>query len=176
LADGNDYNLLLLKDQGQPVEVVYATEGSPLIIVPSGVFRSAPNPNAARLFQSFFFSAEGQQLLVDTFAHRSFHAQIKEKPGHPPLSSLRLLKSDPAAVLAQSEEIPLRQTFQGMIDCDGTSAAVWGRREPVSTGRSLDVCGPRTPSIWNICGASLRYSTRTAFEWRMHDDRANQRR
>ncbi len=56
MADGNDYNLLLLKDQGKPVEVVYATEGSPLIIVPSGVFRNAPNPNAARLFQSFFFS------------------------------------------------------------------------------------------------------------------------
>jgi iron(III) transport system substrate-binding protein len=108
MADGNDYNLLLLKDQGKPVEVVYASEGSPLIIVPSGIFRSAPNPNAARLFQSFFFSAEGQQLLVDTFAHRSFHARIEEKPGHPKLASLKLLKSDPAAVLAQSEEIKAR--------------------------------------------------------------------
>jgi iron(III) transport system substrate-binding protein len=108
MADGNDYNLLLLKDQGKPVEVVYASEGSPLIIVPSGVFRNAPSPNAARLFQSFFFSAEGQQLLVDNFAHRSFHAQIKEKPGHPPLSVLKLLKSDPTAVLAQSEEIKVR--------------------------------------------------------------------
>jgi iron(III) transport system substrate-binding protein len=105
MADGNDYNLLLLKEQGKPVEVVYASEGSPLIIVPSGVFRNAPNPNAARLFQSFFFSAEGQQLLVDNFAHRSFHAQIKEKPGRQPLAALKLLKSDPAAVLAQSEDI-----------------------------------------------------------------------
>lgn len=110
MADGNDYNLLLLKDEGKPVEVVYATEGSPLIIVPSGVFRNAPNPNAARLFQSYFFSTEGQQLLVDNYAHRSFHAQVKEKPGHPPLSSLKLLKSDPAAVLAQSEEIKARYT------------------------------------------------------------------
>jgi iron(III) transport system substrate-binding protein len=108
MADGNDYNLLLLKEQGKPVEVVYASEGAPLIIVPSGVFRNAPNPNAARLFQSFFFSAEGQQLLVDEFAHRSFHSQIKEKPGRQPLSALKLLKSDPAAVLAQSEEIKAR--------------------------------------------------------------------
>src|ERR1700737_162580 len=108
MADGNDYNLLLLKDQGQPVEVVYATEGSPLLIVPSGVVRNAPNPNAARLFQSFFFSVEGQQLLVDNYAHRSFHAQIKEKPSRPPLSALKLLKSDPAAVLAQGEEIKAR--------------------------------------------------------------------
>jgi iron(III) transport system substrate-binding protein len=105
MADGNDYNLLLLKDEGKPVDVVYAAEGSPLIIVPSGVFRNAPNPNAARLFQSFFFSAEFQQLLVDNYALRSFHAEVKEKPGHPALSALKLLKSDPAAVLAQSEEI-----------------------------------------------------------------------
>jgi iron(III) transport system substrate-binding protein len=108
MADGNDYNLLLLKEQAKPVEVVYASEGSPLIIVPSGVFKNAPNPNAARLFQSFFFSVEGQQLLVDNFAHRSFHAQINEKPGRKPLSELKLLKSDPAAVLAQSEEIKAR--------------------------------------------------------------------
>ena len=108
MADGNDYNLLLLKEQGKPVEVVYASEGSPLIIVPSGVFRNAPNPNAARLFQSFFFSVQGQQLLVDEFAHRSFHGQIKEKAGRQPLSALKLLKSDPAAVLAQSEDIKAR--------------------------------------------------------------------
>jgi iron(III) transport system substrate-binding protein len=108
MADGNDYNLLLAKDQGKPVEAVYATEGSPLIIVPSGIFRNAPNPNAARLFQSFFFSAETQQMLVDTYAHRSFHALVKEKPGHAPLSALKLLKSDPAAVQAQGEAIKAR--------------------------------------------------------------------
>ena len=108
MADGNDYHLVLLKDQGKPVEVVYATEGSPLIIVPSGIFQGAPNPNAARLFQSFFFSAEVQQMLVDTFAHRSFHAQVKEKGEHVPLANLKLLKADPALVQAQSEEIKAR--------------------------------------------------------------------
>ncbi len=110
MADGNDYNLVLLKDQGKPVEVVYPTEGAPLIIVPSGIFRGAPNPNAAKLFQSFFFSAETQQMLVDVFAHRSFHAQVKEKGEHIPLASLKVLKADPAAVQAQSEEIKARYT------------------------------------------------------------------
>ena len=108
MADGNDYNLELLKNQGQPVEVVYPAEGSPLITVHNGVFRSAPNPNAARLFQSFSFSVEAQQLLVDGFAHRSFHALVKEKPGRVPLSGVKLLKADPAAVLAQTEEIKAR--------------------------------------------------------------------
>jgi iron(III) transport system substrate-binding protein len=108
MADGNDYNLVLLKDDGKPVQAVYATEGSPLIIVPSGVFRNAPNPNAARLFQSFFFSAETQQMLVDVYAHRSFHGLVKEKSGHVPLAEIKLLKADPAEVLAQSEAIKAR--------------------------------------------------------------------
>jgi iron(III) transport system substrate-binding protein len=108
MADGNDYNLVLLKDQGKPVEAVFPAEGSPLIIVPSGVFRSAPNPNAARLFQSFLFSTEVQQLLVDVFAHRSFHALVKERPGHIALSTIKLLKADPAEVQVQSEAIKAR--------------------------------------------------------------------
>jgi iron(III) transport system substrate-binding protein len=108
MADGNDYNLVLLKDQGKPVEAVFPAEGSPLIIVPSGVFRSAPDPNAARLFQSFLFSTEVQQLLVDVFAHRSFHALVKERPGHIALSTIKLLKADPAEVQVQSEAIKAR--------------------------------------------------------------------
>jgi len=108
MADGNDYNLLLSKEQGQPVEVVYASEGSPLIIVPSGVFKNAPNPNAARLFQSFFFSAETQQMLVDVFAHRSFHAQVTDKPGHKKLSEIKLMKDDPAGVEKMADEIKAR--------------------------------------------------------------------
>ena len=108
MADGNDYNLVLLKDQSKPVEVVYPIEGSPLIIVPCGIFESGPNPNAARLFQSFFFSAETQQMLVDDYAHRSFDALVKERAGQTPMSSLKLLKADPAAVQAVSDEIKAR--------------------------------------------------------------------
>jgi len=108
MADGNDYSLVLFKDQGKPVEVVYPLEGSPLIIVGSGIFQNAPNPNAARLFQSFFFSREAQQMLVDEFAHRSFHALVKPRAGLTPMSEVKMLKSDPAAVQAQSEEIKAR--------------------------------------------------------------------
>ena len=108
IADGNDYSLEVAKFNKQPVEVVHATEGSPLIPVPAGIFRSAPNPNAARLFQSFLFSVEAQQIFIDVFAHRSFHALAKEKAGRAPLSSFKLLQADPKLVLTQSEEIKAR--------------------------------------------------------------------
>ena len=108
MADGNDYSLDLAKRKNQPVAVVHAAEGSPVIPVPSGIFRSAPNPNAARLFQHYLFSVEAQQIFIDVFAHRSFHAQTKELAGRPPLSSFKLLQADPKLVLAQSEEIKAR--------------------------------------------------------------------
>jgi iron(III) transport system substrate-binding protein len=106
-ADGNDYSLALYKDAGRPVEIVYASEGTPQIIVETGIFRSSPNPSAARLFQQFLFSVEGQQIFVD-FAHRSFHARVKDKPGLTPLSAIKAMKGDPAAVEVQSEEIKAR--------------------------------------------------------------------
>ena len=108
MADGNEYNIFQLKEAGRPLEPVYAIEGTPLVIGPNGLFKNAPNPNAARLFQSFFLSLEGQQFLVDNFAHRSFHSQIKERPGRQALSAIKLLKSNPAEVLAQSEDIKAR--------------------------------------------------------------------
>jgi iron(III) transport system substrate-binding protein len=108
MADGNDYSVEVAKLNNQPVEVVHATEGSPVIPVPSGIFRSAPNPNAARLFQSFLFSVEAQQIFIDVFAHRSFHALAKEKAGRATISSFKLLQADPKLVLAESEEIKVR--------------------------------------------------------------------
>ncbi|MCA3570464.1 MAG: iron ABC transporter substrate-binding protein, partial [Bradyrhizobium sp.] len=56
----------------------------------------------------YFFSAETQQMLADEFAHRSFHAGVKEKAGHVPLDKLKVLRADPAQVQEQSEEIKAR--------------------------------------------------------------------
>jgi iron(III) transport system substrate-binding protein len=107
-ADAADYQLVSLKERDQPVEIVYPTEGSPLLPVPSAVFQEAPNPNAARLFQSYLFSVEAQQVSVDTFGHHSVHALVKEKSGRTPLSAIKLLTCDPAELSARSEEIKAR--------------------------------------------------------------------
>lgn len=110
MADGNEYNLFLLKESGQPVEIVYPTEGSPMIIGPNGLFKNAPNPNAARLFQSWMFTVEAQQLMVDIGGLRSVHPLIKEKPGRRPLREIKTMKDDAVAVEKASEEIKARYT------------------------------------------------------------------
>jgi len=108
MADGNDYNLIQLKERGQPVEVVYPSEGTPFVTGPTAIFKSAPSPNAARLFQSYLHSREGQQLLVDFARQHSLHAQVTEKPGGRKLSEIKLMKDDAAGVEAQAEEIKAR--------------------------------------------------------------------
>ncbi|MEN3376802.1 MAG: iron(III) transport system substrate-binding protein [Hyphomicrobiales bacterium] len=105
MADGNEYNIFQMKENGQPVEVVYATEGSPLIIGPNAIFKAAPNPNAARLFQSFSFSPEAQQLIVDAGGLRSMHPSTKEKSGRAPFQDIKTMKDDAAAVEKMSDEI-----------------------------------------------------------------------
>jgi iron(III) transport system substrate-binding protein len=110
MADGNEYNAFQVKEKGAPVEIVYPVEGSPLIVGPNGVFKSAPNPNAARLFQSFSFTPECQQLIIDPGGLRSMHPATREKPGRTPFRDIKVMKDDPAAVERMTEEIKTRYT------------------------------------------------------------------
>jgi iron(III) transport system substrate-binding protein len=108
MADGNEYNMFVEKEKGNPVEIVYATEGSPLIVGPNALFKNAPNPNAARLFQQFCFSPEAQQLIIDAGGVRSLHPLTKEKPGRTPFAEVKKMKDDPAGVEKNSELIKTR--------------------------------------------------------------------
>jgi iron(III) transport system substrate-binding protein len=108
MADGNEYNLFQMKESGQPVEIVYPTEGAPLIIGPNAIFKAAPNPNAARLFQNYSFSPEAQQLIIDVGGLRSMHPGTKEKAGRKPFKDIKTMKDDAAAVEKMSEEIKAR--------------------------------------------------------------------
>ena len=98
MADGNDYNLVQLKEAGQPVEVVYPAEGTPLSSARTPCSKSAPNPNAARLFQSWLHSRNAQQMLV-RFCRASIrsHPLVNEKPGTQAVlnAKIKLMKDDP---------------------------------------------------------------------------------
>ena len=105
MADGNEYNIFEISEKGGPVAPVYATEGSPLIVGPTGMFKAAPNPNAAKLFCNFSFSPECQQLIIDVGGLRSMHPQTKNKSGRTPFKDIKTMKDDPAAVVKMGDEI-----------------------------------------------------------------------
>jgi iron(III) transport system substrate-binding protein len=108
MADGNEYNVVLLKEAGQPVEPVYPTEGTPTVSGPTGIFANAPHPNAARLFQAWLHTRETQQFFTDFSAQYSVHAQVQSKPGRRKISDIKLMKEDPAGVEKMTEEIKTR--------------------------------------------------------------------
>ena len=108
MVDGNEYNALILKEEGKPIEVVYPTEGTPMAVGPNGIFKNAPNPNAAKLFQSFCFTPECQQLVIDVGALRSVHPQAKEKPGRKPFKDIKVMKDDAAGVEKNAQDIKAR--------------------------------------------------------------------
>jgi iron(III) transport system substrate-binding protein len=108
MADGNEYNVVLLKEAGQPVEPVYPTEGTPTISGPTGIFATAPHPNAARLFQAWLHTRQTQQFFTDFTAQYSVHAQVQSKPGRRKISDIKLMKEDAAGVEKMTEEIKTR--------------------------------------------------------------------
>ena len=109
MADGNEYGVVLLKEAGQPVEPVYPTEGTPTVSGPTGIFASAPHPNAAKLFQAWLHTRETQQFFIDFSAQYSVHAQVQAtKPGRRKITDIKLLKEDAAGVEAMAEEIKTR--------------------------------------------------------------------
>src|ERR1700675_2938431 len=108
MADGNEYNVVLLKEAGQPVEPIYPIEGTPTVSGPTGIFATAPHPNAARLFQAWLHTRETQQFFIDFTAQYSVHAQVQAKPGRRKISDIKLMKEDAAGVEKMTEEIKTR--------------------------------------------------------------------
>jgi iron(III) transport system substrate-binding protein len=108
MADGGEYNVLQSKESGGPLEVVYPMEGTPLVVGPNGIFKNAPNPNAARLFQCYCFTPECQRLIVEFGGLRSMRPLVMDKPGRTAFRDIKTMKEDPAGVERMSEEIKAR--------------------------------------------------------------------
>ena len=92
-----------LKDAGEPIEIVYAPEGVPLVPGQAGVLKDAPHPNAARLFANFLFSQECQQLmgrrrrpaLVPSQGHPQARPQAAQRHQGPECRSHHALQKTP---------------------------------------------------------------------------------
>jgi iron(III) transport system substrate-binding protein len=110
MADGGEYVVTGLKARGEPIEEIYAVEGTPLITGPSAVMARAANPNAARLFYAWSMTAEAQQMNVDVGAMRSAHPLVKERSDRKKLAEVKTLREDAAAVADQADDIKAHYT------------------------------------------------------------------
>jgi len=110
MVDGNEYNMFIEIDAKSPVKIVYPKEGTPFVTSPSAIFAEAPHPNAARVFENFLFTTKIQQLTVSEGGTRSLHPDVKDPLGRTPLSAIKVLPDDPAAMLPQIADIKKRYT------------------------------------------------------------------
>jgi len=108
MIDGAGYLVIQAKEKGEPVEIAYPSEGTPLATSPSALFKAAPNPNAGRLFYNWLHGREAQQILVDVARQYSPHGQTVEKPGVRKLADIKLMKEDPEGVEKMGEEVKAR--------------------------------------------------------------------
>lgn len=77
-----------LRLQGAPIALVYPKEGLPAAPGAAGIFKTAANPNAARLFLDWSLSEEGQNVMVDQLGGMSLLRGIKKPEGAPPDAKL----------------------------------------------------------------------------------------
>ena len=73
MADGNEYNMFVEKEKGSPVEIVYATEGSPLIVGPNASVQERPQSERRAAVPELLLLARGP-AVVDRCRRPAFAA------------------------------------------------------------------------------------------------------
>ena len=144
MADGNEYNVVLLKEAGQPVEPVYPAEGTPTISGPTGIFSDARRIRTPRgCSRPGCIRRETQQFFIDFTAQYSAHPQVTAKPGRRKISDIKLMKEDPAGGREDGEEIKTRyaKLFPGLTLLRPGAAVIPGRLATPRRSASVDDSG-----------------------------------
>lgn len=91
VAAGPEATTLLSRDKGNPLAVIYPTDGSLLMVSPSGIPKNAPSPNAGKLFVEFLLDTEAAEVSVK--AHSlSVIKGIKPAVGAKPLEDIKVIR------------------------------------------------------------------------------------
>ncbi len=67
VAIGPMGQVLASKAKGNPVDVIYPSDGTVVVISPAGILKDAPHPATAKLFMNFLNSKEYAELLAKNF-------------------------------------------------------------------------------------------------------------
>ena len=112
VAAGPAGTTLASVDKGNPLALVYPTDGALLMVSPTAVMANAPRPNAARLFLEFLLSEEAARIAVK-FRGDSLRPEVKPLAGAKSLNEVKLIRLTPAEILQGIPEVieQWRDTF-----------------------------------------------------------------
>jgi len=89
---------------GAPIKGHIPKEGAPVALSPIAVLKSAPHPNAARLFVDWALSVEGQQTMVSTLGSYSGRKDVPSPKGAQDFASIKLLVAKISDLINNREE------------------------------------------------------------------------
>ena len=91
VAAGPDATTLKSKNKGNPIDIVYPSDGSVFMTAPSAILAKAPHPQAAELFMDFFMTKEYSELLVRN-GFSPLRPDVEPPKGLKPLSEVKLIR------------------------------------------------------------------------------------
>lgn len=91
VGPGPDGTTLKSRNKGNPINILYPSDGSVLMTAPSAVMAKAPHPAAARLFMDFFMTKEYSQVLARN-GFSPLRSDVAVPKGMEPLSKIKLMR------------------------------------------------------------------------------------
>jgi iron(III) transport system substrate-binding protein len=76
--------------KGNPIGVIYPTDGAVAVVAPSAVIKGSKSPNAGKLFLEFMLSAEYSKVVAGDF-EQSLRPDVPPAPGAKPLSEVKVI-------------------------------------------------------------------------------------
>ncbi len=112
VAAGPEATTLLSRDKGNPLSVSYPTDGTLLMVSPTGIPKNAPSPNAAKLFIEFLLDKEAAEVQVKNHS-LSVIKGIKPAPGAKPLEEIKVIRPTEEEITKGIPEVKekFRDTF-----------------------------------------------------------------
>lgn len=91
IAAGPEATTLESAARGNPLGVIYPTDGSLLMVAPSAIMKNSKRLNAAKLFIDFLLGPEGSEVLVQNFG-TSLISGVVPAPGAKPISEVKTIR------------------------------------------------------------------------------------
>ena len=112
VAAGPEATTLLSRDKGNPLAVIYPTDGALLMVSPSSVMKNAPAPNAGKLFLEFMLDREAAETQVKSHS-LSVIKGIAPAPGAKPLEQIKIVRPTEDEITKGIPEVKeqFRETF-----------------------------------------------------------------
>jgi iron(III) transport system substrate-binding protein len=98
VAAGSTATAIESREKGEPIGVVYPTDGTVIIIAPSAIIKGCKHPNAAKLFMEFSLGADASRVMVEDYGE-SMHAAVPPAKGGVALDKIKTLVAKPEALL-----------------------------------------------------------------------------